>query len=378
MTQLYIWQRTGWPRLHYRAADLLERVGSARRKQGELQASMRQLGFDEQAASYLETLTTDAIETSEIEGEHLDYAAVRSSIAERLGMPDAAIAPTDSKAAGIAEMTVDATRNFADPLSQDRLFGWHKALFPDARSHGTTITVGAWRKGAMGVCSRNRKDGTTITHFLAPPADQVPTEMDRFLEWFAQSHDDGLLRSGLAHLWFVTIHPFDDGNGRTARAIADMALAQDDRSPRRFFSVSRQIRIEQQRYYEILETTQKGDTDVTDWLNWFLQCYANAIENAQATISKALRGSRFWATHAGISVNQRQRKVLNMLLDGYEGKLTSQRWSRLTGASRETAIRDIGELIAHKILRQHGAARATHYELLEHGYAPEPSVDLTK
>jgi Fic family protein len=353
--------------LHYRASDLLENVGIARRKQGELQASMRQLGFDEKATSYLETLTTDAIETSEIEGEHLDYAAVRSSIAERLGMPDAAIVPTDAKAAGIAEMTVDATRNFANPLNAERLFAWHEALFPDDRPHGTTITVGEWRKGAIGVYSRNRKDGTTITHFIAPPADQVPAQMHRFLEWFAQPHDDGLLRSALAHLWFVTIHPFDDGNGRIARAIADMALAQDDKSPQRFFSMSRQIRMEQKGYYEILEATQKGDTDVTDWLNWFLRCYANAIDNAQSAILSALRASRFWATHANVPVNQRQRKVLNMLLGGYDGKLTSKSWSRFTGSSKETAIRDIGELIAHNILRQHGAARATHYELLENG-----------
>jgi Fic family protein len=364
MARLYIWERPAWPRLHYQASDLLQALSAARQKQGELRASMRQLGFDQQAAAYLETLTTDAIETSEIEGQHVDYAAVRSSVAERLGMPEAAVAPKDARAAGIAEMTVDATRDFAKPLTAERLFAWHAGLFPNVRSEGKEIAVGAWRRGAIGVYSPNRKNGSTITHYIAPPADRVTVEMHHFLKWFAQPHDDGLLRSGLAHLWFVTIHPLEDGNGRIARAIADMALAQDDQSAQRFFSMSRQIRIEQNAYYDILEATQTGDTDVTDWLKWFLRCYANAIDTAQSTMANVLQASRFWATHAGVTVNERQRKVINMVLNGYDGKITSKSWSRFTGASKETAIRDIGELITHKILRQHGAGRATHYELL--------------
>lgn len=367
MARIYNWQRSGWPRLYYRAADLLEALSDARRKQGAFSVAIDQIGFDQQDTAFLDTLTTDAIETSEIEGQHVDYAAVRSSVAERLGMPEAAIAATDAKAAGIAEMVVDATTNYQRPLTAERLFVWHTGLFPGGRSEGKQITVGTWRAGSMGVYSRSKKDGTPITHFLAPPADRVASEMNAFLEWFARPHDDGLIRSGLAHLWFVTVHPFEDGNGRIARAIADMALAQDDKSSRRFFSMSKQIRIEQKAYYDILEATQSGDLDVTDWLIWFLRCYANAVDGAHTTLASVLRASRFWASHAAVNFNERHRKVLRMVFHGYEGNITSKNWARLTGASKETAVRDIAELVGQNVLQPQGAGRSTHYQLLEHG-----------
>lgn len=363
MVRYYIWQRDRWPDLHYRADAVLEPLSVARRKQGAFLTAVEHIGFDEQAKAYLDTLTTDAIETSEIEGQHVDYAAVRSSIAERLGMADAAIAQTDAKAEGVAEMTVDATANFAKPLTAERLFKWHAGLFPDGRSDGKHITVGAWRTGAMGVYSRSSKTGETITHFVAPPADRVAAEMQTLLEWFAKPSVDGLIRSGLAHLWFVTVHPFDDGNGRIARAIADMALAQDDGSPRRFFSMSKQIRANQKSYYHVLEVTQSGDCDVTDWIVWYLECYAQAIDAAQVTISNVLRASRFWASRP-LSVNDRQRKILSMVLHGYEGKITTKQWMRLTGASKQTAVRDIADLVDNGVFEPHGAGRSTHYSLI--------------
>ncbi len=365
MRRFYIWQQPDWPGLHYRAAELLQPLGLARRQQGELSAGMAQIGLEQRNDASLDTLTTDAIETSEIEGEHIDYAAVRSSVALHLGMPEAAIAPADARAAGVAAMTVDATRNYAEPLTAARLFAWHSGLFPNGRSDGRRIAVGRWRSGPIGVYSRNRKDGSPITHFIAPPADRLEHEMSRFLEWFSVRSDDGLVRSALAHLWFVTVHPFEDGNGRIARAIADMALAQDDESPQRFFSMSKQIRAQLKAYYEMLERAQSGTTDVTDWIVWFLQAYANAIGTVNLTLDHVLRANRFWSAHSHVVFNERQKKMLTLVFHGYEGKLNTRNWARLAGTSKDTALRDLSDLVTKGILRSEGAGRSAHYQLPE-------------
>ena len=343
----------------------MELLGAARRRQGELAAAMGSIGFAQRDEALLETLTTDAFETSAIEGEHVDYAAVRSSVGERLGLSIAAIAQPDARAAGIAQMTVDATQRFGEPLTEERLFAWHSGLFPDGRSDEKAIAIGRWRPGAIGVYSRNAKTGEPVTHFEAPPADRLVQEMSRFLEWFSAKRDDGLIRSALAHLWFVTVHPFEDGNGRIARAIADMALAQDDRSPQRFFSMSKQIRAQLKAYYEILERTQTGGLDVTAWISWFLTCYADAISSSQSTLEGVLRSSAFWTAHQTLAFNARQKKMLTSVFQGYEGKLNTRNWARVTGTSKDTAQRDLSDLVEKGIFRQEGAGRSTRYALVD-------------
>ncbi|MGV8998280.1 MAG: Fic family protein [Parvibaculaceae bacterium] len=362
----YIHERKKWPTFRWNEGLLTQRLAQVRHRQGRLIGRMEALGFDLRAEAVLVTLTEDVLKSSEIEGEILDKEQVRSSIARRLGMDIGALVPADRHVEGVVEMMLDATQNYADDLSSERLFAWHAALFPTGRSGMSKIVVGAWRdenSGPMRVVSG--PIGRERVHYEAPVAGRIETEMSTFLQWFADDTQiDPVVKAALAHLWFVTIHPFEDGNGRIARAIADMALARSEQSPQRFYSMSAQIRLERNAYYDILERTQKGDLDVTVWLEWFLDCLDRAIEGAEDTLSGLLYKARFWESIKGQPLNPRQQLVINKLLDGFEGKLTSSKWAKLTRSSPDTALRDITDLIERNILAHDGAGgRSTSYSL---------------
>ncbi|MBV9565398.1 MAG: Fic family protein [Bradyrhizobium sp.] len=364
----YVHQLRNWPKLHWNAEQLAERLAAVRHKQGRLIGRMEGLGFTLRAEASLQTLTEEVVKSSEIEGEVLDREQVRSSLARRLGMDIGALAPADRHIEGVVEMTLDATEKYAEALTSERLFGWHAALFPTGRSGMTRIVVGAWRterSGPMQVVSG--PIGHERVHYEAPTADRLENEMQRFLAWFNDdSGIDPVAKAGVAHLWFVTIHPFEDGNGRIARAIADLALARSEGSAQRFYSMSAQIRNERNAYYDILEATQKGGLDITAWLEWFLGCLARAFDGAEAILANVLRKARFWELHAGSSLNDRQRVVINRLLDGFEGKLTSSKWARLAKVSQATAARDIENLISRGILQKDAAGgRSTSYSLVD-------------
>lgn len=369
---MYVWERPEWPRFTWEASRLLEPLAAASLKQGRLLGSMSRLGFDLKLEAQLEALTEDVIKSSEIEGEILDRTSVRSSLARRLGVPDAAVAPADRRTEGVVEMMLDASQNHTAPLTPERLFGWQAALFPTGYSGMHQIRTGAWRDdshGPMQVVSG--PIGKQHVHYQAPPAERVPDDMRQFLEWFnAKSEPEGLLRAGLAHLWFVTVHPFEDGNGRIARAIADLALAQSENSTQRFYSMSSQIRAERSDYYITLERTQKGSLDVTAWLVWFLECLSRAIDGAEAACAHVLRKADFWQRHANTPFTERQKKLLNRYLDGFEGKLTAKKWAATGKCSVPTAQRDINELVERNILRRNpGGSKNTSYELVLDGAA---------
>jgi Fic family protein len=366
---MYIWELARWPDLTWDSGRLATLLGQVSRDQGRLLGRMQDLGFELRREAQLSTLTEDVVRSSEIEGEKLDSDQVRSSIARRLGMDVGGLVPADRNVEGVVEMMVDATTNFAQPLTADRLFGWHAALFPTGRSGLHKIIVGNWRDDSgepMQVVSG--PIGRQKVHYEAPPAARVSEEMESFLSWFeAPGHAgaDPLFVAGLAHLRFVTIHPFDDGNGRIARAIADMALARSEGSTQRFYSMSAQIRRERSDYYSMLERTQKGGLDVTAWQEWFLACLGRAIEGSKSTLSQVLTKARFWERFAQQSLNARQVKVLNSLLEGFDGKLTTSKWAKLTKSSQDTAYRDILDLVERGALRKDtGGGRSTTYSLV--------------
>ncbi len=366
----YVHKLNDWPAFRWDAAVVGQLLAPVRHRQGRLIGRMEAMGFDLRAEAVLETLTQDVIKSSEIEGEHLDKEQVRSSVARRLGMDVGAILPADRHVDGVVEMMLDATQNYVAPLTKERLFAWHASLFPTGFSGMTRILVGSWRddrSGPMQVVSG--PVGRERVHYEAPTADRVASEMTRFLEWFNGSQPlDAVLKAAIAHFWFVTIHPFDDGTGRIARAIADMELARSEESPQRFYSMSAQIRLERRDYYDILETTQKGDLDITAWLQWCFRCLDRAIDGAEQILAKVLYKAAFWRKHRDHSFSERQRKVINKLLDGFEGKLTSSKWAALTGTSADTALRDITDLVGRGILeRDPGGGRSTSYSLVALG-----------
>jgi Fic family protein len=327
---------------------------------------MEALGFSLRREAVLETLAADVIKTSEIEGERLDREQVRSSIARRLGMDVGALESADRNVEGIVEMMLDATSHFEQPLTVERLFSWHASLFPAGRSGMRMIRVGAWRDdgtGPMQVVSG--PVGNEHVHYEAPAAARLDEEMRTFLDWFNSGTDiDPLWKAGLAHLWFVTIHPFDDGNGRIARAIADLVLARSEQSSQRFYSMSSQIRQERAAYYELLERTQKGTLNVTPWMDWFLACLGRAIEGAQTLLGGVLAKARFWESIANVALNARQRQIVNHLLDGFEGNLTTSKYAKLTHTSQDTALRDISSLVESGVLvRNPQGGRSTSYML---------------
>jgi Fic family protein len=336
------------------------------RRQGRLIGHMEALGFDLQQEAELQTLTTEVLKSSEIEGEKLNAEQVRSSIARRLGIDIGALKPADRNIEGVVEMMLDATRNYEKPLTSERLFGWHAALFPTGRSGMRKIRTGAWRDDADGPMQVvSGAVGHEHVHYEAPKAGLVDEEMSSFLDWFeGDKKIDPVLRAGLAHLWFVTIHPFEDGNGRIARAIADMALARSEDSPQRFYSMSAQIQKEHKDYYDILERTQKATMDVTPWMEWFLGCLGRALDGAQETLIAVLGKARFWDRIKDVTLNDRQRMVINRLLDGFEGKLTTSKYATLAKCSQDTAYRDILDLIEHRVLVQNPeGGRSTSYSL---------------
>jgi len=362
----FIHQQVNWPNFSWENDEIVNLLSEARNLQGRLIGRMESLGFDLRNEAILDTLTLDAIKTSEIEGVYLNPDQVRSSIARKLGMEIAGSIESDRNVDGVVEMMLDATQNYSDPLTADRLFNWHAALFPTGRSGMYKITVADWRKdttGPMQVVSGAM--GKEKVHFQAPDSSLVEKEMNLFLDWFNHYLKiDLVLKAAIAHLWFVTIHPFDDGNGRITRALTDMLLAQSDKSNQRFYSMSAQIRTERKEYYEILEKTQKGNLDITDWLKWFLNCLINALKSTDSVLVRVLSKADFWARHSETMINERQKKLLNILLDGFDGKLTSSKWARIAKCSKDTAIRDINDLIEKNILQKEAAGgRSTNYEL---------------
>lgn len=363
----YIHELPEWPQFRWREDDISTPLAAVRHRQGRLIGRLEALGFELRSEAMLATLTNDVLKSSEIEGEDLNRDQVRSSIARRLGMDIAGLVHSDRNVEGMVEMMLDATQNFAQPLTEERLFGWHAALFPTGRSGMTKITVGAWRldeDGPMQVVSG--PFGREKVHYQAPVAGLLDQEMARFLEWFERPHEhDPVIKAAIAHLWYVTIHPFDDGNGRIARAIADMALARSEGSSQRFYSMSAEIRQRRKGYYDILEKTQKGNLDITAWLAWFLDCLDGAINRSEDELQNVMFKARFWETLRAAPLNERQRMMLNRLLAGFEGKLTSSKWAQIAKCSQDTALRDIEALIALGVLeRESGGGRSTSYALL--------------
>jgi Fic family protein len=364
---MYIHQQKNWPRFDWDSGELLTRLGEVRHRQGKILGEMQAVGFKVREATMLDALTLDITKSSEIEGERLNAAQVRSSIAKRLGIDIAGAVPADRHVDGVVEMMLDATQKFGDNLTEDRLFGWHAALFPTGRSGMHKITVGNWRTpeaGPMQVVSGAM--GREQVNFEAPEAERLPKEMTRFLEWFNHSTGiDPVLKAGVAHIWFVTIHPFDDGNGRITRALTDMLLARADQSPYRFYSMSAQILKEKETYYHLLETTQKGDLDLTEWLRWFVDCLYRSMDSTDVILSGIFKRHRFYEVNRNVTLNARQQQMIAILLDGFFGKLTTSKWAKMTKSSSDSALRDIQDLMEKGILvKEAGGGRSTNYVLV--------------
>ena len=362
----YLWQANDWPIWRFDLAALARPLADVSRAQGLLMGRLADVGMALRDQASLVALTEDVVKTSEIEGEQLNVLSVRSSIARRLGVDIGALAPVDRHVEGVVEMVLDATANCNAPVTRDRLFGWHAALFPTGYSGLVRIIVGGWRDDASGPMQVvSGPIGRQRVHFEAPPADGLESETARFLAWAnSASNESPLIKAGLVHLWFVTLHPFDDGNGRIARAVGDLFLARADGSPQRFYSLSAQIQRERKAYYDILERTQKQSLDVTEWLAWFLDTLHRAVDHAQHTLDAVLAKTRFWQRWATTALNERQVKLVNRLLDGFEGKLTSSKWAAIAKCSPDTALRDITDLLARGVLRKSDAGgRSTSYRL---------------
>ena len=359
---MYIYEQKNWPKFAWDTELITKILGSVRHRQGKILGQMQALGFQIQEETMLKALTMDVMKSSEIEGELLNPEQVRSSIARRLGIEIAGAIPSERNVEGIVEMMLDATQNYTIPLTEERLFDWHAALFPTGRSGMHKIKTAAWRDDVMQVTSGPM--GKERVHFEAPAASKVPREMSLFLEWIEKEQNlDLVLKAGLAHLWFVTIHPFDDGNGRIARALTDMLLAQADKSPQRFYSMSAQIQAERNEYYDILENTQKGDLDITPWLIWFLDCLIRSMDQTDETIAKSMVRAQFWETHKETLLNARQQKILQLLLDNFYGNLNVSKYAKIVKTSTDTALRDLQDLVKKDIIEQLGSGRSTSYRL---------------
>ena len=362
----YLHEQENWPQFEWDLAKLAGLLAAVRNKQGKLLGRFESLGFQLSDSINLESLTEEVQKTSEIEGERFEREGIRSSIGRRLGVDVGAIGAPDRNIDGIVEVLLDATENYEKPLTQERLFDWQAALFPTGRSGLAKITVGAWRDdhaGPMQVVSG--RPGHYHIHYQAPEANRLEAEMAAFLEWYnAPELLDPVLKAALVHLWFVTIHPFDDGNGRIARAIADMSLARSEQTGKRFYSMSAQIRLEQNEYYTVLEQTQRGSLDTTLWMQWFLQCLNRAFERAETLLEKSLGKAQVWKSLDSTPLNQRQRIVLNLLLENFQGNLTADKWAKITKTSHDTAVRDINDLLAKGVLaRSKAGGRSVSYTL---------------
>lgn len=371
----YIHSLKDWPTFNWEDDRVLLPLSTVRHKQGRLLGKLEGLSFRLREEATLETLTQDVIKSSEIEGEKLPADQVRSSIARRLGIEIAGEVTANRNVEGVVEMMLDATQHYDLPLTRERLFGWHASLFPTGRSGMHKIHVGGWRddaKGLMHVVSG--AIGKEKVHYEAPEAKRLNVEIHKFLKWFNKTTPiDPVLKAAIAHLWFVTIHPFDDGNGRIARAIADMQLARADASRQRFYSMSAQIQRERNVYYSTLEKTQKGNLTITKWLLWFIECLDRAISLSEENLSGVMQKAKFWELHQAVMLNDRQRKMLNKLMDGFEGKLTSSKWAKIGKCSADTALRDIQDLIKKEILvKEDGGGRSTSYQIKFGRRQPSP------
>ena len=361
---MFIHQNKNWSNFTWDNDKLLVLLANVRHLQGRLLGQMESLGFKLREEAVLSTLTLDVLKSSEIEGEVLNKEQVRSSIARRLGLEVSGLVNSPRDVEGVVEMMLDATQNYMQPITAERLFGWHAALFPTGYSGMYKIEVGQYRSGAMQVVSGAM--GKEKVHYEAPETMRVESEMNKFIQWFNNSTDtDPVLKAAISHFWFITIHPFDDGNGRIARAITDMQLTRSDGSSQRFYSMSNRILTERKKYYEVLEETQRGASNITEWLEWFLSCLENALINSGDILDSVLLKAKFLGKHTHTALNDRQRLMLNKLLDGFEGKLTSSKWAKIVKCSQDTAIRDIQDLISKNILqKEEQGGRSTNYELI--------------
>lgn len=359
----YIYQFESWPNFTWNESQILKLLGKVRHLQGKLIGQISALGFSVKEETMLSALTLDVLKSSEIEGEFLNYEQVRSSIARKLGLEYAGMIYADRYVDGVVEMMLDATQNYRTPLDDERLFGWHAALFPAGRSGMHKIETARYRSGEMQIVSGAM--GKEKIHFIAPHQDHMKFEMDRFIDWFNNDRQlDLVIKSAIAHFWFIIIHPFDDGNGRIARAMSDLLLAHSEDNSQRFYSLSNQILMERKEYYRVLQKVQFNDGDITEWLDWFLNCLFRALENTQELIGKVLYKAEFWDKHHETELNSRQRLMLNKLFDGFEGKLKSSKWAKIAKCSTDTALRDIKDLIDKGILKQDElGGRSTNYEL---------------
>ena len=361
----FIHDHDNWWQFRYDSQRILTELGRVRARQGQVLGKMLSLGFDSQDEAVLSNMSLELVRSSEIEGDKLNLAEVRSSIARRLGIDTAGLVPVSRYVDGVVEMQLDATQNFAKPLTHDRLFGWHNVLFPTGMSGLYRIDVGKYRSGEMQVVSGAM--GKEKVHYQAPAAERVPAEMERFIAWVNDSKDvDAMLKAAIAHLWFVSIHPFDDGNGRITRALTEMLLARSENCSKRFYSMSAAIKEMQKEYYEVLERTQHGDGDITEWLLWFLGCFEQALDSTEDILSAVMRKAEFWERYRDVTFNERQRKLLNMQFDGFFGKLTTSKWAKIAKCSSDTALNDINDLITKGILRKADAGgRSTNYVMVE-------------
>jgi len=361
----YIYQYPNWPNFTWNDAAISVLFGEVRNLQGKIAGQVSTLGFSAKEETTLTTLTLDVVKSSEIEGEALNYEQVRSSIARRLGMDVAGLVPADRNVDGVVDVTLDATQNYLKPLTEGRLFGWHSALFPTGYSSIYKIDVGHYRTGDMQIVSGAM--GKEKIHYEAVSPALVKPEMDKFLHWFnSDAGMDPVIKTAIAHFWFIIIHPFDDGNGRIARALSDLLLTRAEKSPERFYSMSSQILVERRQYYAVLQSVQHSRGDITEWVDWFLRCLRNALLDTENTLQKIVHKSMFWQRHENMLLNTRQRIMLNKLLDGFDGKLTSSKWAKVAKCSPDTALRDIKDLIEKRIVQQEqGGGRSTNYELAE-------------
>ena len=366
MKAIYIWQQKNWPNFSWNDTALSYKLGRVRSLQGKLVGKMSALGFDIKNSTILDTLTADITKSSEIEGEILNPDQVRSSIARHLGIEIEGLPEADRYVDDVVNVMIDATQNYTHLLTDERLFNWHAALFPTGRSGMYKITVADWRQGSEPMQVISGAMGKEKIHYQAPDSDNIPYQMKLFLEWAnGNQRIDPVLKAAIAHLWFVTIHPFDDGNGRLSRTITDLFLARADEMPHRFYSMSAEIRKQRKEYYEILEKTQKGNLNITSWLEWFLDCLEAALLDTEKSISIVLQKATFWDKHRLVSMNERQIRMVNLLWDGFNGKLTSSKWGKITKCSPDTALRDIQDLINKNVLRKTDeGGRSTNYELV--------------
>lgn len=362
---MYLHERENWWKFTYDSHKVMTELGKVRAKQGLMLGRMSSLGFDFQEDALLTTLSQELVSSSEIEGELLDRQQVRSSIARRLGIETAGMVGASRYVEGVVEMLLDATQRYAEPLTDARLFGWHNVLFPIGMSGLYKIEVAQYRSGEMQVVSGAM--GKEKVHYEAPKPERLAEEMERFISWVnAESEVDEVVKAAITHLWFVTIHPFDDGNGRIARALTDMMLARSERTSKRFYSMSAVIKLMRSEYYEVLERTQRGDGDITEWLLWFLRCFDAALDSTEENLSAVLARARYWEHFAKEEINERQRKIINLQFDGFFGKLTSSKWAKIAKCSSDTALNDIKDLLGKGMLVKNGeGGRSTNYSLPE-------------